>query len=208
MSYDKRLIAAKLRRWEGYLCNYRLPEWESIPNIGLYMEQVIALLKDYLDYLPPELKREQFITAAAINNYVRKKIIPEPRKKKYYRVHIAYLIIICSLKQSLSLPTLQTLLPVGLSEEELKRFYSAYCRRHRLAAQFFTDQVKIAAGGILDHEEDSELATDSTEELIMASALVSGFARLLSEKLLQLRDRTLEDGGELALPESAAEEKR
>ena len=87
MAYDNDLIAGKLRRWEKYLLNYRLPDWDEIPDFGLYMEQVITLLKQYLDYLPPELKEEQFITAATINNYVRTRVMPEPRKKKYYRTH-------------------------------------------------------------------------------------------------------------------------
>ena len=107
MTYEKALIAAKLRRWEKYLLNYRLPAWEEIHDIGLYMDQVVTLLKQYLDYLPPELKEEQVITPAAINNYVRKKIMPEPVKKKYYRTHIAYLIMICTLKQCMSIATLQ-----------------------------------------------------------------------------------------------------
>ena len=80
MGYDKALIAGKLRRWEKFLEKYRLPDWEEIPDFGLYMEQVIELLKQYLDYMPPELKDEQPITAAAINNYVRTRIMPQPRK--------------------------------------------------------------------------------------------------------------------------------
>ena len=82
MAYDKRLVAGKLRRWEGYLNRFRLPRWDDIPDFGLYREQVIVLLKKYLDYLPPELKEEQIITAAAINNYVRTKVMPGPDKKK------------------------------------------------------------------------------------------------------------------------------
>lgn len=194
MQFDKELIAGKLRRWEKYLNDYQLPEWEAIPDIGLYMEQVIALLKNYLDYLPPELKEEQFITAAAINNYVRKKIMPEPDKKKYYRTHIAYLIIICSLKQSLSIPTLQTMIPVNLSEEELRSFYTAYAHRHSLASKYFVKQVKDAAAGILDHDPVSEMATDSTEDLITAAAVVCGFSRLLAEKLLLLDGKTIGEG--------------
>ena len=120
MPYDKALIAGKLRRWEKYLDSYRLPMWDEIPDFGLYMEQVISLLKDYLDYMPPELKEAQFITPATINNYVRKRIMPEPVRKKYYRTHIAFLIMICSRKQCISIPTLQTMRPVGMSEEELK----------------------------------------------------------------------------------------
>ena len=49
MGYDKALIAGKLRRWEKFLEKYRLPDWEEIPDFGLYMEQVIELLKQYLD---------------------------------------------------------------------------------------------------------------------------------------------------------------
>ena len=197
MNYDNALVAGKLRRWEKYLEKYRLPAWEIIPDIGLYMEQVIVLLKQYLDYLPPELKDEQFITAATINNYVRNRVMPEPRKKKYYRTHIVYLIMICSLKQGLSISLIQKLIPNDLSQEELRETYTEYAERHRLATGYFAQQVRIVAGPILDHQESSALATDKTEQLIASSAIVGSFARLLAEKLLLLEGRTLENGGEL-----------
>ena len=47
MAYDKQLVAGKLRRWEKYLNRFRLPQWDDIPDFGLYMEQVIVLLKKY-----------------------------------------------------------------------------------------------------------------------------------------------------------------
>ena len=202
MTYEKALIAAKLRRWEKYLLNYRLPAWEEIHDIGLYMDQVVTLLKQYLDYLPPELKEEQVITPAAINNYVRKKIMPEPVKKKYYRTHIAYLIMICTLKQCMSISTLQTMIPIGLSDEELERTYTAFVARHRASALFFIEQVREVAAGILDHEERTEISTDDTSDLITTSAVVSGFARLLAEKLLLLDGKSAED---IRVQEAAAE---
>ena len=52
MNFDKDLVAGKLRRWDRYLNRYHLPAWEEIPDIGLYMEQVVTLLRGYLDYLP------------------------------------------------------------------------------------------------------------------------------------------------------------
>jgi hypothetical protein len=199
MDFNKDLIAGKLRRWEKYIDNYRLPRWEDIPDMGLYMEQVIMLLKQYLDYLPPELKEEQFITAATINNYVRKKIMPEPVNRKYYRKQIAYLLMICSLKQSLSIPILQHMIPVDLTEEELKKTYTTYVDRQKLAASYFSKQVRLAAAGILGHEYESEIATDSTEEIIYLSAIISGFARLFAEKLLLLEGKTLENGGDITI---------
>ena len=133
MSYDKELVAGKLRRWDRYLNRYRLPAWEEIPDIGLYMEQVITLLRRYLDYLPPELKDEEAITAAAVNNYVRNRVMPGPVKKRYYRIHLAYLIMICTLKQGISLSLVQRLLPAELTEEQLRPIYSEYVanRPHR-----------------------------------------------------------------------------
>ena len=89
MNFDKDLVAGKLRRWDRYLNRYHLPAWEEIPDIGLYMEQVVTLLRGYLDYLPPELKEEEAVTAAAINNYVRTRAMPGPVKKRYYRLHLA-----------------------------------------------------------------------------------------------------------------------
>ena len=81
MAYDNDLIAGKLRRWEKYLERYRLPAWEEIPDFGLYMEQVVHLLKQYLSYLPPELKQSQTITAAAINTMSAQKCCPSRAKR-------------------------------------------------------------------------------------------------------------------------------
>ena len=200
MAYCNELVAGKLRRWEKYLNNYRLPEWENIPNIGLYMNQLIDLLRTYLDYLPPELKEEQFITAATINNYVRTKVMPEPVKKRYYREHIAYLLVILTMKQSLSLSMIRQLIPTGLSSGELQEVYTAFSRRHGIAARFFARSVREMAGPILHHAEESgEVATERPEDLIEMSAVIGGFARLLAEKLLLLEGKTLENGGEIEL---------
>ncbi len=199
VGYDNALVAGKLRRWERYLDEYKLPDWEEIPDLGLYMEQVISLLKEYLDYLPPELKEEQFITAATINNYVRTKVMPVPVKRRYYRIHIAYLIIILTLKHSLSIALIQKIIPMGLSEEEVKKLYTAYAERHRQAAGLFMDQIRMAAGPILHHPDRTAVSADNTEELIVLTAIVGGFTRLLAEKLLLLEGKDLSNGGSIAL---------
>ena len=197
MSYDKALVAGKLRRWETYLENFRLPDWEEIPNFGLYMEQVTALLQEYLDYLPPELKEEQFITAATINNYVRIKVMPEPVKRRYYRIHIAYLIIILTLKHSLSIALIQKLIPMDLPEEKVREIYTDYIARHRKTALYFIDQIRQLAGPILDHDLVTENAVTSTESLIFVNAVTAGFTRLLAEKLLLLEGKDLSTGGSI-----------
>ncbi|MBR3383148.1 MAG: DUF1836 domain-containing protein [Clostridia bacterium] len=193
MQYDTSFVEMKLRRWEKYINEFRLPAWEDIPDLGLYMEQVLALLTEYLDYLPPELKDEQFITAATINNYVRNRYMPKPFKKKYYRVHIAYLVMICTLKQSLTIATLTKMIPNDIPEERVKEIYTAYRERHRIAAEFFVETVRVIAAPILGHEERRTAASvDETSDLISTYAIISGLSGLLAEKLLLLEDKPAE----------------
>ncbi|MBR4700131.1 MAG: DUF1836 domain-containing protein [Oscillospiraceae bacterium] len=200
MTYDKALVAGKLRRWEKYLDQYHLPAWDQIPNFGLYMEQVILLLRQYLDYLPPELKEEEFITSAAINNYVRTKIMPEPMKKRYYRVHIAYLLVICTLKQGLSIALIQRVLPMGLAEEQVREIYTRYAEQHKKSARFFIEQVRLVAGPILDHEgNDPDYSVTQTEDLIVSAAIIGGLSRLLAEKLMLLDGKDLSNGGSIRI---------
>lgn len=199
MSYDKALVAGKLRRWEKYLIRFRLPAWEEIPNFGLYMEQVVDLLRQYLDYMPPELKDEDVVTGSAINNYVRRGIMPGPQKKKYYRTHIACLLMICTLKQSLNMNMIMTILPDGNDEEQVRLTYNSFARRHAVAAEYFVNQVREAAAHLLDHNNPKEIAVRTPEELIATSAIIASFARLLAEKLLLLDGKTLENGGSIEI---------
>ena len=48
MSYDKELIIHKLERWDRFITNYHLPDWDFIPDLGLYMDQVVVLLVQYI----------------------------------------------------------------------------------------------------------------------------------------------------------------
>ena len=135
MLYDKQQIASKLLHWEEFLHEFRLPVWDELPQIELYMDQVIVLLNEYLSYFVYEGNDEKLITAAMVNNYVKMKLVPAPVRKKYGRVHLAYLIMICTLKQSLRLSMLPALLPGNLPEEDVRRIYTAFVRRQRLCAR-------------------------------------------------------------------------
>ena len=113
MNYNAQFVKRKMDKWSNYITEFELPDYKDLPSIGLYMDQIITLLSQYLGYLPNsyELNAETFITANAINNYVRLGAIPAPIKKKYYANHIAYLIMICVLMPSFSISSLLSLIP-------------------------------------------------------------------------------------------------
>ncbi|MCR5302546.1 MAG: DUF1836 domain-containing protein [Lachnospiraceae bacterium] len=199
MDFDKELVAGKLRRWEKYLEDFTLPSWNDIPDIGLYMEQVIILLREYLDYLPPELKDEQIITAATINNYVRTKIMPEPVKKKYYRQHIAYLVMICTMKQILPIAVISKIIPMDISEDEIRNIYDRYSDRHKKTIRYFLKQIRLVAGPILDHKEIVDECVTDTADLITMCTIYAGFSKLMAEKLLLLDGKDLSNGGSIEI---------
>ncbi|MCR4738718.1 MAG: DUF1836 domain-containing protein [Lachnospiraceae bacterium] len=202
MPYDKVVVEKKLLRWDHYIKNFALPDWAQIPDMGLYMEQVITYLTQKLNYLPPSIsKEESLITAATINNYVRTKVMPEPVKKRYYRLHLAYLLMICTLKQSLSIAMIKGLLPEEESEEEVRSRYTAFVERHNIAVEYFGDQMKLIAGPLLDPQTDSKIGANTPEDLIWSSVIVAGFSKVLSQKLLALKDKDVSNAGALDFSE-------
>ena len=172
MQYDKELIAHKLDRWDRFITDYHLPEWDSIPDLGLYMDQVVVLLAQYLNFIPAMPGgKESFVTSSTINNYVRLKIMPAPVKRKYFRVHIAYLIMILTMKQSISISDVQKIIPADIPE------------KFRHIALFFNQQVQDAAEDIRTPDQPGEAAVS---RLVIESALIAGFSKILAEKLIRL----------------------
>ena len=192
MQYDKSLVAHKLLRWDKFITDYHLPEWDSIPDFGLYMDQVIVLLEQYLSFIPtPAGAKEHIVTSATINNYVRLKIMPAPVKRKYFRVHIAYLIMILTMKQSISISDVQKVIPpMDSSEDEVLSVYEDYSEKFRRLALFFNQQVQSAAEGVRSTEQSSD---NAVELLVIESALIAGFSKILAEKLIRLCGADTED---------------
>ena len=73
------------------ILNMALPQWELLPDIGLYMDQVITLMDRTFS---PALPKGE-MTKSMVNNYVKVGMIPRPVGKKYDREHLAMLGFLC-----------------------------------------------------------------------------------------------------------------
>lgn len=71
--------------------------WDLLPQIALYMDQVLLVLNQAL--APLSVSEEPVVTGTMINNYVKMKLTPPPEKKKYAREHLAMFLMICLLKR-------------------------------------------------------------------------------------------------------------
>ena len=73
------------------------PHWQLLPDIGLYMDQVVTLMERVFEYMPGA----GAVTKSMVNNYVKAGLIRRPSGKKYDRDQLAQLIMIGVLKQAL-----------------------------------------------------------------------------------------------------------
>ncbi len=170
----------KLALWESLAGEDSLPAWDAIPNFGVYMDQVVTLLEQYLSFLPEG--GERIVSSSAINNYVRLKIMPAPVKRKYYRVHLAYLLMILPMKQSISISDIPRILPVDTDEAGVRAAYEDYAAQFRKTARFFNTQVADVLGDMGDDR-------GGLSRLALESVLISSFARILAEQLIPLQEK-------------------
>ena len=59
------------------------PAWERLPELDLYMDQVITLMDKQLTPFTTD-GSDKLLTPSMINNYVRDEVLPRPVKKKIF----------------------------------------------------------------------------------------------------------------------------
>ena len=63
-------ILTEFKRWENGISRMHFPKWEELPSLGLYVDQVAAVINEYLTSLGMEP-----LTKSMINNYVKNQIV-------------------------------------------------------------------------------------------------------------------------------------
>ena len=109
------------------LARYRPVSWEQIPDLGLYMDQIITFITRAYEPLYGETTKS-YLSAPMINNYVKNKLIPRPTGKKYGRMQIAMLIMLVSLKRVCTMDEIREMLCVD-TENDVHALYEQFCQR-------------------------------------------------------------------------------
>lgn len=101
--------------------------WDQIPDLGLYMDQVITFIgRIYEPLYGADMK--SYLSPAMINNYVKGRLIPRPAGKKYSREQIALLIMIVALKQVSAMEEIRGMLTLR-EDQTVESLYTAFCQR-------------------------------------------------------------------------------
>ena len=106
---------------KGSSMNSTLPRWEELPKLDLYVDQVLTLINPYCESVSVKP-----LTKAMINNYVKLGLIPPPVKKRYQRLHIAYLFVIVFLKEGFDISLIRQGIITETKRLGLKEAYNAF----------------------------------------------------------------------------------
>lgn len=131
-------MSSSLLDRESEIKDFHLPRWEELPNIDLYLDQVICYLEKYLlNYIESDNEKESnAITKSMINNYVKHNVIKPPVNKKYNREHLAYLFVIFILKQVYSISDIKKLIQLAIETSSAEQAYNQFCFELEKAIEF------------------------------------------------------------------------
>lgn len=98
--------------------DFSFPAYEEIPEMGLYLKQVVRYIDSVLHPLGI-----QPLTASMVSNYVKQGLIASPVRKMYYREQIACLMFIAVTKNILSMEQISYILALREPGEETAQTY-------------------------------------------------------------------------------------
>ena len=180
MLYNKDSFISFYDETSGFLRGFHLPRWEEFPDLEIYMDQMIVLINRYL----PFQEHDKPVTASMINNYVKQGLMPPPVRKKYGRAHLAYLVVICSLKDALGMAVIEQMFPPGMEGDVLRERYDSFVENQIKACHFVADSMDSVAVPLLDEEGSSKRIHD----LVMQVGATANITKALAAQFARQKD--------------------
>ena len=147
---------------------------EQVPELDLYMDQVLTLLGDGL----ADTKRhpdDKLITKTMINNYSKEKLRSPIGGKKYSHQHIMQILCVYQLKQTLALADVKHL--TGRTDVDFESCWRAYLDIKQRVRETIPPQ--LLQGLDADLRDPSERLS-----LCLALSTISDYMRRLCEAII------------------------
>ncbi|MBO4868791.1 MAG: DUF1836 domain-containing protein [Clostridia bacterium] len=156
------------------LRSFRCPGWASLPEIELYMDQVLTLVGKYFGIF----SGADNVTASMINNYVKAGVVPAPKKKRYGKEHICRIFMICVLKRVLSISQIGRLLSLLEEKMDSEHVYGLFCTELDRSVGYIGTilsggaAVNPACGDKAGAELSLQCAVDAVANCILADVIL------------------------------------
>ncbi len=175
--------------WTEDIISFHLPRWIELPEIDLYMDQVIVFFERIFSRFPGAYAGK-LISPSIINNYVKLGIIPQPLKKKYSRTHLAYLMMICILKQVLPISVVTDLIAYQLQTATITQVYDQFCEEQEQATKRAVETARHEYFNKKVNEKNDD--EQSLVELTLKMAVTANSSKIFAERVIcQKREEEL-----------------
>ena len=142
-------------------------KWEALPDIDLYMDQVVTYLRRQLALFQDD-SEASLVTRSIINNYVKDGIVPRPVNKRYAREQLSALMMACVLKRVLPMQQVKQLLRPGDQDS-----YAAFSQGLKKALNREAEALERMEG-------------ESLQDLALDYALRAAANCLMADRLLSM----------------------
>lgn len=168
-------------------------ELNDIPDIDLYMDQVITLFEMKLKSLKRD-DEDKIMTKTMVNNYVKAKILPLVKGKKYNKQQIILLNLVYNLKQNLSLTDIGTLFQPILKEmqeqenniETVGKMYEIFLDIQKQQKNDFEKEFNSLSALIKEKSADVDMEENLKQLTLMVLMLISqaNLQKRMAEKII------------------------
>lgn len=169
-----------------------LAEGKSIPNIDLYIDQMVSCLNSELSLYAKD--GDGPITKGMVSNYTKHKMIPGPEGKRYTKDHCIFMLLVYYLKGCFSMDQVRRLMSPILSNYssewddsvDIQAYYGKIMEEVRRSEENFGRELQDSMDGIKKFLSDRGSDDDISEIILLITTLImrSNEERFLAEKLL------------------------
>lgn len=152
---------------------------EEFPRILLYMDQLLTFFDEHLSVFRRS-QRDSILTKTMVNNYVKARLIPPPDRKKYSREQLMQLLIVCHLKNVLSIEDLRRLTGAGKTGEwqgDVAGYFAVYSEAEKKALEGLRQRLEPLAAA----EDREALRNEAIRLAAEANILKQAAERMLGE---------------------------
>ena len=174
---------SELLEFSKIMSEVKLVRWKDLPKFPIYADQLLQIVKDELSFI--QTGDEKLITKNMVNNYVKWKMMPEPVKKKYEKLHIASLIVITILKQVVPITKIKDGIKLQIVLQGSEGAYDSFC-------EAFEESMQLTFLPILKGQNPYVLEERKIEyeKLAISSITMALSNKLLTERIIEIRNKS------------------
>ena len=153
-------------------------EEKDIPEIDLYMDQVIQIFEQKLSSSKRK-DSDKVLTKTMINNYAKAKLLMSIKNKKYSKEHLLLMSMIYDLKGSLSISDIKDLFDNIVKkydedkEYDLRSLYKLYLDTNKSNFKDFLDNIHKQLESVKEIVDDNEDFNEYEEKFLFICSMVS-----------------------------------